>query len=160
MPEKRAVGFDVQGQPYDETGQRIHSRRDRRKEPPRIDKAISTIFTGTAFLVITIILAFTRMGFGWWYWMLIPAFSLLGGGISEYVRYKQSDRNRVELPVEESRGALPPTPARVSAIPPRNTSELAQPPSVTEGTTRHLDLSSEAAPRPSGTRTEKPASDI
>jgi hypothetical protein len=36
----------------------------------------------------------------------------------------------------------------VSALPPRNTSELVpQPPSVTEGTTRHLDLSGEAATR-------------
>jgi uncharacterized membrane-anchored protein len=29
----------------------------------------------------------------WWYWMLIPAFSLMGGGVAEMVRVKQSRRS-------------------------------------------------------------------
>jgi len=41
----------------------------------------------------------------------------------------------------------------VSALPPRNTSEMVPPPSVTEGTTRHLGIRAEAPARPA----ERPA---
>src|SRR3712207_1677099 len=83
MPEKRAVGYDVEGQPYDESGRRIH--RDR---TPRVEKGIPNIFIGLAFITIATILAFK--GQDWWYWLLIPAFGLIGGGVSEIVRAKQA----------------------------------------------------------------------
>jgi zinc-ribbon domain len=157
LSEKRAVGYDAEGQPYDESGGRIR----RRKEPARLDKAISTGFTGLAFLIVSIILAFTRTGYDWWYWLLIPAFILIGGGIAEYVRYKQAEKKFNRLPpLEEPRTAMPPAPARVSALPPRNTSELVPPPSVTEGTTRHLDMSTEAPTRHITTPAEKSAKDV
>ena len=158
LSEKRAVGYDAEGQPYDESGERIHKR----KETPRLDKAISTGFTGIGFLVVSIVLAFTRMGYGWWYWLLLPAFSMIGGGIAEYVRYKQAEKKTGSLPpLEEPRRAMQPAPTRVSALPPRNTSELVPPPpSVTEGTTRHLDMSTEAPTRHIATPAEKSAKDI
>jgi zinc-ribbon domain len=71
LPEKRAVGYDAEGQPFDETGYRIRESRQRRLEkvrPPRLDKAISTGFTGVAFLFVAIVLAIARSGRGWWYW--------------------------------------------------------------------------------------------
>lgn len=146
LPERRAVGHDAEGHPYDESGRRIR----REKDPPRIDKAIKTGFMGLAFLIIAIILAFTGdRRHDYWYWLLIPAFTMIGGGVAEYVRIRQSRGREKSLADAQPRVSLPPTPAaRVSALPPRNTSELVpQPPSVTEGTTRHLDLSGETATR-------------
>jgi hypothetical protein len=158
LPEKRAVGYDAAGQPYDETGHRLRKQ----KEPPRLDKAITNIFMGIGFLLVAFsVMKFAPGGRMWWFWMLIPAFSLLGGGVAEYARVKQGRGEETKLPDVESRQAMPPMPARVSALPQRNTSELIPPPpSVTEGTTRHLDLSSEAQTRHIEMPVEKPAKDV
>jgi zinc-ribbon domain len=156
LPEKRAVGYDVEGKPYDESGQRIRKR----KEAPRLDKAITNIFTGVGFLLVALcVFLFAPAGRLWWFWMLIPAFTSLGGGVAEYARFKQSKSEEVRLPGVDSRPAMPPPPARVSAIPQRNTSELVPPPSVTEGTTRHLDQSPEAPTRHITLPVEKPVKD-
>jgi hypothetical protein len=142
LPEKRA-GYDAAGQSYDETGRRIR----REKDPPRLDKAIKSGFMGLAFLIIAIILAFAGdRRHDYWYWLLIPAFTMIGGGVAEYVRVKHGKGKESGLPEFQSRAAMSP-PARASALPPRNTAELVQPPSVTESTTRHLDLSKEAPTR-------------
>jgi hypothetical protein len=93
-------------------------------------------FMGIAFLCVSLALAFSFEGRGWWYWMLIPAFSLLGSGVAEYVRLKEGQKKT--LPFAAPTQASIPAP-RISALPPRNTGELVPPPpSVTEGTTRHL----------------------
>ncbi|HUQ30846.1 MAG TPA: zinc-ribbon domain-containing protein [Pyrinomonadaceae bacterium] len=153
LPEKRATGHDAEGQSYGD----YKRRRNRDKEPPRLDKAITNLFMGIAFLLVSFsVMLFAPGGRMWWYWMLIPAFTMLGGGVAEYVRYKQSRGEEVKLPGIPSRPELPPTPpARVSALPTRNTSELVQPPSVTEGTTRHLDLRADALPSQKGLPVEK-----
>jgi hypothetical protein len=143
-PENRAVGYDVEGQPYDASGRRMH--RDR---APRLEKAIPNIFIGLAFLTIAIILGFK--GQDWWFWMLIPAFGLIGGGVSEIVRHKQASEGRAgaaPLPPKQAKASAVAPPPRVSALPERNTSELIQPPSVTEGTTRHLNIKIEAPKQP------------
>lgn len=153
LPETRSVG--------DEVADKISrsARRHSRKNTPRLDKAISTGCTGLAFLIVAIVLSRTPMGRFWWFWMLIPAFTMIGGGIAEYVRFKQAEQKTTGLPERErARTAMPP-PARVSALPPRNTSELVPPPSVTEGTTRHLDIKAEAPTRHINTPVEKPAKD-
>lgn len=117
----------------------------RQEKEPRLDKAISSVFTGVGFLLVALsVMLFAPGGRIWWFWMLIPSFTLLGGGVAEYVRYQQSRGQEIKLPGIQTTQALPPQPARVSAVPTRNTSELLQPPSVTEGTTRHLDLRAEA----------------
>lgn len=158
LPEPRAVGYDAEGRAYDESGHRIRKR----KEAPRLDKAITNVFTGVGFILVALcVLMFAPAGRLWWFWMLIPAFTTLGGGVAEYVRFKQSRGEEVKLPGFDSRAAMPPppTPARVSALPTRNTSELIPPPSVTEGTTRHLDQSPEAPTRHIRLPVEKPAND-
>lgn len=160
LPEKRAVGYDAEGQPYDETGRRIRKH----KEPPKLEKAITNIFMGIGFLLVAFsVMKFAPGGRTWWYWMLIPAFTMLGGGVAEYMRVKQIRGEEIKLPGLDSRPAMPPPPphlARVSALQsPRNTSELVPPPSVTEGTTRHLDLSPEAPTRNIKIAVEKPAND-
>jgi hypothetical protein len=93
---------------------------------------------GLAFMAVAIILAYSPMGRMWWFWMLIPAFSMLGGGVAEIVRARNAQK---ELPLQRAQSAAVP-PMRSTygnELPPRGTSELMPPPpSVTEGTTRHL----------------------
>lgn len=158
LPEKRAVGDDAEGQRYDERGRRIRKRRE--TPPPKLDKAIANVFTGIGFLLVALsVLFFFPGGRIWWFWLLLPAFGSLGGGAAEYVRFKHSQSEEPKLPGVDSRPSLQPPPARVSALPTRNTSELVPPPSVTEGTTRHLDQSPEAPTRHIGITVEKPAKD-
>jgi hypothetical protein len=104
---------------------------------PNIESAVTTIGTGVAFVVIAIVLAFSAVGYGWWFWLLIPGFSLLGSGIAKSIKYRDFRSRSLE---RTSR--LPPSfqdhvpPGSLSQA---NTSELAEAPaSVTEGTTRHL----------------------
>jgi hypothetical protein len=102
-----------------------------------LDHAFKNVFMGVAFMLVAIALAFSRMGGGWWFWMLIPAFSLMGTGVSQYIRLKEREKRAFQPGNFNQPSLQQPTP--VSAFPARNTGELvAPPPSVTEGTTRHL----------------------
>jgi len=117
--------------------------RKRRGKEPTIDNAVRNVFMGFAFLVVAIALSFS-IGRGWWFWMLIPAFSMMGTGVAQYIRMKEA-RQRSFPPGGMRQPAIQPA-TRVSAFPTRNTGELVPPPpSVTEGTTRHL--GTEAATR-------------
>ncbi|HYJ46115.1 MAG TPA: zinc ribbon domain-containing protein [Pyrinomonadaceae bacterium] len=144
LPETGHASENVVGVVWDPTGRRRRHRD--RDAAPRLDKAVTNVFMGIGFLLVAFsVFLFAPAGRIWWFWMLIPSFSMLGGGIAEYVRFKQSKGEEIKLPGMEARKEMPPAPARVSANPQRNTAELVpQPPSVTEGTTRHLDLSAEA----------------
>lgn len=113
------------------------SRRRHGKEAS-LDNAFKNAFMGIAFLLVSMALAFSAMGRGWWFWMLIPAFSMMGTGIAQYIRFReQQNRTLLERsPVQHSM-QNPPQPVAFPVR--RNTGELvAPPPSVTEGTTRHL----------------------
>jgi hypothetical protein len=116
--------------------------------------AIVKLFTGLAFLVVSIALAFSGTGRGWWFWMLIPAFTSLGAGVAQYVQLKNSGPSSL-------RGASRPDQAsglggadRGAALPPSQTQYVSPaesryktgdlvPPSVTDGTTRHLEMDNE-----------------
>jgi hypothetical protein len=111
-------------------------RRHRRRELS-LDHAFKNVFMGIAFLIISMALAFSRMGTGWWFWMLIPAFSMMGTGVAQYIRLKEREKKSFLPGAMGQRSMIPPR--RVDSIPTRNTGELVPPPpSVTEGTTRHL----------------------
>ncbi len=119
-------------------------KKHRGKQPPSMDKAIKNIFMGVGFLFVSfMIMAFARGGRYWWFWMLIPAFALLGGGVAEWLRVRQSQPTAPPgFPPYTPPGApmsMPPPATRGSALPPRDTGELYTPASVTEGTTRLLD---------------------
>ena len=104
-------------------------RRRRRGREVTLDQSFKNIFMGIAFLIVALALSRT-IGQTWWFWMLLPAFSMMGTGIAQYIRVKE----------REKRAALgaPPV-ARAVQAPPRSPEELRAPaPSVTEGTTRHL----------------------
>jgi hypothetical protein len=114
------------------------SRKRRRKDkgPMSMEKSITNIFVGLGFLFVALALSRSPAGMFWWYWMLIPAFSMMGGGVAGLVRSRREERRGLPMAGPVVPSSLPP--ARASALPPRNTSEIMQPPSITEGTTRHL----------------------
>jgi hypothetical protein len=103
---------------------------------------------GVAFLVISLVLAFSGRGGGWWFWMLIPAFMFIGGGAAQYFQLRRAEKGRIGFSTESARAfpaaasntALPPQPAHFTpAVESRYKTGDLVPPSVTENTTRHLD---------------------
>jgi len=122
-----------------------------------LDNAFRNAFMGIAFLLVAMALAFSRMGTGWWFWMLIPAFSFMGTGVAQYIRVKEAEKRAMigGVPVQPFQPAMQ-SPTRVNSFPRRrNTGELVPtPPSVTEGTTRHL--GAEAPTRQLDASTEPP----
>lgn len=104
--------------------------RQRGRKELSLDNAFKNMFMGIAFLLIAIALSRTGMGSTWWFWMLLPAFSLMGTGIAQFIRVREKEKR-----------ALLQAPPVSRAFPdrPRSADELMPPvPSVTEGTTRHL----------------------
>ncbi len=111
----------------EESGSR--RRKGQRAREASLDHAFKNIFMGFAFLIIAIALSRT-IGQGWWFWMLLPAFSMMGTGLAQYIRVRE----------REKRAALMPPPlGHMFTEQPRAPGELRAPvASVTEGTTRHL----------------------
>lgn len=129
----------MQGQPAGVEDQSDDSwcSTKRKSKEPRLEHAFKNVFMGIAFLLVAMALSFSAMGRGWWFWMLIPAFSMMGTGVAQYIRLKEYEK-RMPGPRNFAQASVQP-PARRPAFPTRNTGELvAPPPSVTEGTTRHL----------------------
>ena len=115
-------------QEVDEGGAFCSPRRKRGKELT-LDQAFKNAFMGVAFLIIAIALSRT-IGQGWWFWMLLPAFSLMGTGLAQYIRVRESMKRD---------SLIAPPMQRTFVEPARNREELRAPvASVTEGTTRHL----------------------
>ncbi|HSP62664.1 MAG TPA: zinc ribbon domain-containing protein [Pyrinomonadaceae bacterium] len=110
-------------------------RKRLRKRPPSLDAGIRNLVMGIAFIVVSILVArYSPMGWTWWYWLLIPASTFIGRGISEIIRAKQAGALGA---AQQSPQLQTPNPIQIPS--PRNTSALMPPvPSVTEGTTRHL----------------------
>src|ERR1041384_2347541 len=116
-------------QPAPAEDESFHGRRKRKRDREvTLDHSFKNIFMGVAFLIVAIALSRT-IGQGWWFWMLLPVFSMMGTGMAQYIRVREREK-RASL-------AAPPA-ARTFPQPPRNVDELRAPvPSVTEGTTRH-----------------------
>jgi hypothetical protein len=106
---------------------------------------------GVAFLLVSIVLGVSGMGRGWWFWMLIPALMFIGGGIAQYLQIKSSTQGSVPFVSSDQSsltGGMP-----NAALPPGQTNFVAPesryrtgdlvPPSVTDGTTKHLEVNSE-----------------
>src|SRR5882762_1103726 len=116
-------------------GDMMRSGRRRRNRPPSIDTGIRNLTMGIAFVVISILVGlYSPGGWTWWYWLLIPASTLIGRGISDLIRAKQAGAFGAG---KQSPQLQPPNPTQIPS--PRDTSALMPPVgSVTEGTTRHL----------------------
>jgi zinc-ribbon domain len=122
----------------DYTGREGRRARRRGKELT-LDQSFKNIFMGIAFLIVAIALS-RSIGRGWWFWMLFPAFSMMGTGIAQYIRIKDREKQNL-VSASPVTSALPnrSSVAPLRDLPSRNTGELRVPiPSVTEGTTRHL----------------------
>lgn len=119
------------------SGRRRHRGRDRSPEHVResaLANGITKAFMGLGFLFVSLaVFAFAPAGRIWWFWLLIPAFTMLGKGISEIVSFKYAPN----LTQGTNQPAMTPA-ARPGELPPRNEA-IFPPPSVTEQTTRHLD---------------------
>ncbi|REJ76412.1 MAG: hypothetical protein DWQ47_12460 [Acidobacteria bacterium] len=135
------------------TGGQRNAKKKKKDVELSWEAAMGSIGSGIAFIIISIVLAYQPMGFGWWFWMLIPGFGALGVGIAQVIRLQKEDKRQIafsEGPPEkqidtEDRAALPPDQsvfAEDEFRMPEGSGEFA-PPSVTEGTTRHLEMDSE-----------------
>jgi hypothetical protein len=118
--------------------ERVRERKS--KKPPSIDGAVVPFFGGIGFILVAFAIMFLMPGGAeWGFWMFIPAFFMIGSGVSEYLRWKQSDKSP-QFPAYMPPSAIPPAQPRAAEIqPPRPTSEIYAPGSVTEGTTKLLD---------------------
>jgi len=135
----RGCGANISLVPQALTGQMVQQpeavleegrRRRRHRRELSLENSFKNFFLGVAFLIIAIALSRTAMGFTWWFWMLLPAFSLMGTGIAQYIRLKER---------EKQSSLMPPPMTRAFPDQPRSPEKLRSPvTSVTEGTTRHL----------------------
>ncbi|MCA1604948.1 MAG: zinc ribbon domain-containing protein, partial [Acidobacteria bacterium] len=110
----------------------------RQGRQPTLENAFKSLFMGVAFLLVSVALGVTRTGRGWWMFMLIPAFIFMGTGIAQYIQIKDREKKQSLRAGTQQQPSIQPR-RSVEAFSTRNTGELvAPPPSVTEGTTRHL----------------------
>jgi hypothetical protein len=122
---------------------------DRKGRPISWDRAIPKLFTGLAFLAVSIALAFSQMGRGWWFWMLIPAFTSLGAGVAQLIQLRKAEKGGVvyssapDALTSNQNTALPPQQTQFISPESRYKTGDLVPPSVTDSTTRHLELDSE-----------------
>jgi hypothetical protein len=119
-------------------------RRDRQQEPASFERGIINVFGGLGFIVAALFIMWKFPGGVFWGWALFfPGFGALGKGIA-MIAAAQREQQSALPPAQNSEPFLTNQVRNVTQpfIPPppgRNTGELLpQPPSVTEGTTRHL----------------------
>ena len=117
---------------------------------------IRNTIMGIGFLIVAIALLLTNVANGhqWWWAMLFPAFSLFAGGIGSISKAKRLEKKNLQSREQRQPTlfAQPPTnaslpPLQQEYVKPQksiyDTGELVVPPSVTEGTTRHLEINNE-----------------
>ena len=97
--------------------------RTRRGRELTLEQPFKNFFLGIAFIIIAIVLSRT-IGQVWWFWMLIPAFSLMATGVAQFIRLQEYQKRAALAPPPINRSFAEPPPNPVG--------------SVTEGTTRHL----------------------
>jgi hypothetical protein len=126
-------------------GERREIERERRRKhgkPASIEGAVVPFFGGIGFLLVgLVIMAFMPGGAEWGFWMFIPAFLMIGSGVSQYLRWQQAQKSAPTFPAyTPPPSAIPSAPLRPTQLQtPRATSEIYPPGSVTEGTTKLLD---------------------
>jgi hypothetical protein len=101
-----------------------------------MDYAVRSLTMGIAFAVMAVLTSrFAPGSSRWWFWLLVPAFLMFSRGFAELIRFK-GRKNQQPQPPQPMVNAV-----RTPDLPAPNTGELMTPaPSVTEGTTRHLEV--------------------
>jgi hypothetical protein len=129
------------------------SRQRKRRHQASVEDGVGSLMTGVGFLAVALALAFFGRPIGaqvWWFWLLIPAFGMMGRGLSEIMRAKNAQQISPPAPPQM------PYAQPLENLPPKSTSELhPSVPSVTEGTTRHLGVDS--SPRHLESSSQKPS---
>ena len=116
---------------------------------------VKGVIMGFGFLAVSMALLITGVANGhrWWWAMLFPAFFSFANGVSQILKAnrlekKSANANPVmqnQIPSAQSNLNLPPT--QTDYVKPQKsiyvTGDLVVPPSVTEQTTKHLEMNSE-----------------
>jgi ribosomal protein L40E len=116
---------------------------------------VRSVIVGFGFLAVSMALLFTGVAGGksWWWAMLFPSFFSFANGVSQILKANRMNRNAAnanpamqnQIPPNQPNLNLPPN--QTEYVKPQNsiydTGELAPPPSVTEQTTKHLEMNSE-----------------
>lgn len=133
----------------------IHYKAKRRHDPNEVyGDALKSIISGIGFLVVSIALLMTGVAGGraWWWAMLFPAFFALAKGIPDYMKYKRMIANPSSMTQsaphlmgqpQQSGYSLPPNQTEYVPGESRYKTGDLVPPSVTDRTTRHLEMNSE-----------------
>lgn len=123
----------------------------RRGRPISLESAMTKLFMGLAFVIIAVILGVTGRGSGWWFWMLIPGLMFVASGIAQYIQLRSAGQRSVQFAsgdpnaLSGSMGGSALPPPQTTFVSPESrykTGDLV-PPSVTDSTTRHLEVNSE-----------------
>jgi hypothetical protein len=131
----------------------IHYKARRRQDPNEVyGDAIKSILGGIGFFCISMALLFTGVagGHAWWWAMLFPAFTMTARGVSDYLKHKRmvgsaapaADHNLMGTPQPQNY-VLPPNQTQYVQPESRYKTGDLVPPSVTDRTTRHLEINSE-----------------
>ncbi|HMJ09496.1 MAG TPA: zinc-ribbon domain-containing protein [Pyrinomonadaceae bacterium] len=150
----RSCGTDL-GNVSDALTGKLQQRQilDKKGKPIHWEGAITKFFTGLAFLIVSLVLAFSNMGRGWWFWLLIPAFTSLGAGVAQYIQLRKAENGGLRFAQPEQQPSLQ-APQQNASLPPSQTEYVSPdesiyktgdlvPPSVTDSTTRHLEMDPE-----------------
>lgn len=124
-----------------------------RKDPHDLyADSIKSILSGIGFVIVSVALFFTNVAGGRvWFWaLLFPAFTFLAKGISEMMKYRKMEKSGMigQRVPELNRTRISALPGAQTEFVPASaesrykTGDLV-PPSVTDGTTRHLEFNAE-----------------
>src|SRR6185503_7956690 len=80
-----------------------------------LDHAFRNIFMGIGFLIVSIALS-RSIGSGWWFWLLLPAFSMMGTGVAQFIRLKEQEKRSLMV----SSPINPSLPDHTNYSPPKN----------------------------------------
>lgn len=129
----------------------------RRKDPAEVyGDGVKSVITGFGFLAVSMALFFTGVAGGqkWWWAMLFPAFFAFAKGMSDILKSRKIiEARRVSAFAQPTWNSLGPdqaspqlrsAPAGGFAPDSRYRTGDLVPPSVTDGTTRHLEMNTEA----------------
>lgn len=123
-------------------------QRGNRDSRPSMERVLRSFFMGIAFLFVAFgAHLFAPDGQFWWYWMFIPAFAFFGKAAATYHQLREERQGLAPRAYNVPKDAVPASSA--AELPPRNTSEIIPPPSITEETTRRIGIPVERQPRDS-----------
>jgi hypothetical protein len=132
----------------------IQNESRRRSDPAEVyGDSIKSIISGIGFLIVSMALLFTGVANGrtWWWAMLFPAFMFLAKGISDLLKSRKIESLRAPFMSTESKtfgpmAAVHSLPLKqadyISPDPRYKTGDLV-PPSVTDNTTKLLEIDHE-----------------